>query len=103
MLKLPLCPYCGAIYRYGEVKKFRNKENIKCRHCGKEFSVSKTKGRIILITVAAVILIALNILMFNFIKGLTVLGCFIITVAAVSLTVILFPFTTRFKKKDDEK
>ncbi len=99
MLKLPLCPYCEAIYRYGEVKAFKNKENIKCRHCGKSFSVSKTKGRIILIIVAAIILIALNILLFNIIKGLTVFGCFVITVAAVSLTVILFPFTTRFKKR----
>ena len=83
MLKLPLCPYCEAIYRYGEVKAFKNKE----------------KGRIILIIVAAIILIALNILLFNIIKGLTVFGCFVITVAAVSLTVILFPFTTRFKKR----
>lgn len=103
MLKLPLCPYCKAIYRYGDVKKNTHKKSIKCHNCGKSFEVSYLKGRIIFICIVAALLIVINILLLNFVSGITILACLLITVAVVGIAVLLFPYTVRYKKTEAEK
>lgn len=102
-MKLPLCPYCKAIYRYGDVKRVTHNKSCECHNCGRKFSVSYIKGRIIIILITAVILIALNLLLFNLVDGVTVISCLIINALFISLAVILFPFTVRFKKLDGEE
>lgn len=103
LLKLPVCPYCKAIYRYGDVRKKTHDSTIKCHNCHKSFMVSYVKGRVILLLAAAVLLIAINVLMFNFINGVTLLGCLIFTAVFISLAVLLFPYTVRYKKIDGEE
>lgn len=102
-MKLPLCPYCKAIYRYGDVKRVTHNKSCECHNCKRKFSVSYIKGRIIIILITTVILIALNLLLFNFVNGVTVIACLIINALFISLAVILFPFTVRFKKLDGEE
>lgn len=102
LLKLPLCPYCKAIYRYGDVKKTTHKKSVECHNCKRKFRVSYIKGRIIILSVAAALLIILNMLIMNFLSGATISGCFITTVIFVGITVLLFPFTVRYKKIDGQ-
>lgn len=103
LLKLPVCPYCKAIYRYDDVRKKTHDSTIKCHNCNRNFKVSYVKGRVILLLAAAVLLIAINVLMFNFINGVTLLGCLIFTAVFISLAVLLFPYTVRYKKIDGEE
>ena len=103
MLKLPVCPYCNAIYRYKDVKKITHIKKCECHHCKRKFTVSYIKGRAVILIVTALILIALNLIMLNFLNGVTILGCLIIAAVFISLAVILFPFTVRFKKIYGEK
>ena len=103
MLKLPVCPYCNAIYRYKDVKSITHDKVCRCFHCNKKFTVSYKKGRIVILSAVALLLIALNVLMFNFVSNVSILGCLIISVLFISLAVILFPFTVRFKKLTDRK
>lgn len=103
LLKLPVCPYCKAVYRYGDVRRKNHNSTIKCHNCNKNFKASYFKGRIIILIVAAVVLITLNSLIFNFIKGVTLLGCLIFTAVFISITFLLFPYTVRYKKIDDDE
>lgn len=103
MLKLPLCPYCKAIYRYGDVKRITHNKGCECHNCKRKFSVSYIKGRIIIILITAVILIALNLLLLNFVNGVNIIACLIINALFIGLAVILFPFTVSFKKIDGEE
>ncbi|MCQ4021967.1 MULTISPECIES: hypothetical protein [unclassified Ruminococcus] len=103
MLKLPVCPYCRAIYRYKDVKNVTHNKNCECHNCKRKFTVSYIRGRVIILAVTAVFLIALNLLMLNFLSGITILGCLILAVLFISLAVILFPFTVRFNKVDGEE
>lgn len=103
LLKLPLCPYCKAIYRYDDVKKTTHEKTVECHNCKKKFSVSYIKGRVIILSVAAVLLVILNIIMMNIIDSITIWACLITTVIFISITVLLFPFTVRFKKIDGEE
>lgn len=103
MLKLPVCPYCKAVYRYGDIRKLEGKKSEKCHHCKRSFRISKLKGRVILLFCAAVLLIVLNLLLINFIEGLTILGCFVITAVLIAGCLLLFPYTVRFYEIEGEK
>lgn len=97
MLKLPTCPYCNAIYRYGDVRKRTHQKNVKCYNCERQFRVFYIKGRLIVLLVAIVLMIIINLLIFNFLKGITILGCFVITAVFIGLAILIFPFTVKYK------
>lgn len=103
MLRLPVCPYCKAVYRYGDIRRLEGKKSENCHHCKRSFRISRVRGRVILISCAAVLLIGLNILLMNIVEGLTVLGCFVITVILIAGCVLLFPYTVRFYEIDGER
>lgn len=103
MLKLPVCPYCKAIYRYGDIKNLKKKKECVCHNCKRKFEVSYLKGRIIILSVVAVLLIAINLLMFNFLDSITITGCLILTATFITVTFLLFPFTVRFRKIPGEE
>ncbi|HHZ06831.1 MAG TPA: hypothetical protein GX401_08630 [Clostridiales bacterium] len=100
MLKLPVCPHCHAVYRYGEVKKLAKYKKIQCRHCNKIFYVSSVKGKAIYIGIICALLIMINIFMFNVISNITVYHCLIVNVVIISLSLLWMPFTVKFKKLD---
>lgn len=100
MLKLPLCPYCHAVYHYKTVRETtHNKEEI-CHNCGKKFKISYKKGRIWLLLAAAVLLVIINIVCLNLFENITVWVCLGVTVALLLLIIPLFPYTVRYKKAE---
>lgn len=98
MLKLPLCPYCHAVYHYGQVREKTHNKEIACHHCGKKFAVSYKKGRALLLLIAAAVLVAVNLLCLNLFENITIWVCMSITIVLLALTIPLFPYTVRFKK-----
>ena len=59
MLKLPVCPHCHTIYRYGDVKKTLYEKNHKCYHCNKIFIISKIRILFLFIIIALIVSLAL--------------------------------------------
>lgn len=96
MLKLPVCPYCGAIYRYKDISSMPAEKRHMCYHCKREFGVSRKKGKIILVFSVCIILIIFNLIaLYNF-KGINFPIMVIANFLCVLIAFILFPFTTRF-------
>lgn len=101
--KLPVCPYCNAIYRYGEVKNLSKYKNVKCRHCKKIFKVSYKKRRAVYLTVFCIFLILLNILFYNIFRNMTIYISLSITVLLLCIAFFLLPYTVKFLKSDINK
>lgn len=102
LLKLPVCPHCNAVYRYNEVKNMSKYKNIECRNCKKPFTVSTTKGRIIFFIVDILILILLDILCFHFLS-FNLIGLLLFTLVFFGLSLLILPFTVKFKKYKEVK
>lgn len=101
--KLPVCPYCNAIYRYGEVKNLSKYKNIKCRHCKKIFRVSSKKRKAVYLTVVSIILILINLLFYNIFRNMTIYISLSITVLLLCVAFLLLPYTVKFVKSDINK
>lgn len=97
LLKLPVCPHCNAVYRYNEVKNMTRYRNIECRNCKKIFTVYKAKTKAIFLTVDIILLIALNLLLFHF-CNFNLIGLLVFTLIFFGLSLLILPFTVRFKK-----
>ncbi len=97
-LRLPTCPYCGAVKRYGDVKRTTHDKVIKCHHCKKEYKVSYIGGRAALISIECVVLIIINIFLLKETTGLSIPLLAGSDAAIVLLSTLLFPFTVRYKK-----
>ncbi len=99
LLKLPVCPHCQAVYRYDEVKNMCRYRNIECRHCKKIFTVESRKGKIIFFTVDTILLVLLNLVLFHFAE-LHPLGLLLVTLTFFGISLLLVPFTVRFRVYD---
>ncbi|MEE0929641.1 MAG: hypothetical protein UIM53_01415 [Acutalibacteraceae bacterium] len=102
LLKLPVCPHCNAVYRYNEVKNMCKYKNIECRNCKKPFTVYTTKGRIIFFIVDILVLILLDILCFHFLS-FNLIGLLLFTLVFFGLSLLILPFTVKFKKYKEVK
>ena len=101
MIKLPLCPYCGARFLYPEVRRMAGKKEGMCLHCKKEFTISQM-GIFWIFLAVALLLIALNwALLAAGISDLWVLLA--VTAVLVALSVFLIPFGIRLKEKQKRK
>ena len=98
MLKLPDCPYCHTIYRYGDVRKTINKNEEKCYHCKKNFKISKIKI-LILFLIIALITAILNIFQLYMIEGLTFIGLIVTNVITLTIGIFLIPYFIKYKEK----
>ena len=98
MFKLPECPYCHTIYRYGDVRKTVYKSEEKCYHCKKSFKVSKIKILILFLIIAFITAI-LNIFQLYMIEDLTSIGIIITNVVVVTLGIFLIPYFIGYKEK----
>lgn len=96
MLKLPLCPYCGARFLYHDVRKIHG--TGKCPHCGKTFRAVRGRGLAVLIPAAVLAMIGVNILLMN-IPSMNLTYLSAVTAAGVLITYLLFPFTVRYKPR----
>ena len=98
MFKLPECPYCHTIYRYGDVRKTVYKSEEKCYHCKKSFKVSKIKI-LILFLIIALITAIFDILALCMIAGTSFIGLMILNIIAVTAGFFLIPYFVEFKKE----
>lgn len=96
MFKLPVCPHCKTIYRYGDVRKliFRRKE--KCYHCNNEFKVSKIKI-LILFLIVALITAIFNLFQLYMIEDLSFMALMITNILFVTAGLFMIPFFISFK------
>lgn len=103
MLKLPTCPYCNTIYRYGEVSKTKTEKTHICYNCKKEFKVSK-KGIIVLLLLVIVIATIINVFQLYITPSLNILLLLATNVILVLTGILLIPFFIEYKKlKSDKK
>lgn len=98
ILRLPVCPYCHAVTRYGDVRRTTHNKIIKCHHCGKNYRVSYLTGRIILISIVSAALIIINIFLLKQTTGITIPFLAISDAIIVLAAVFVFPFTVRYKE-----
>lgn len=96
MLKLPLCPNCGARFLYPEVKQIMRAGSGTCPHCGKTFRAAGKPQRAVLFSAAALVMIAGNLLLLR-IPSMNLFYLTVTTAAGVAVTGLLIPFTARFK------
>ena len=100
MFRLPVCPHCGAVYRYNDTKKAIKEKRNECYHCKKSFTVKLMPYILVHSLPLAVLCIAVNIMLLSRMKELELLPLFIITVAFILLIWLLIPFFLSFKKID---
>ena len=98
MLKLPVCPYCHAVYHYKTVRDTVKQKEMTCHNCKKTFSISYKKGRFVLLLVVSVFLVGLNLFLLNILENITIWGCLAVTVVFVFIAMLLLPYTVRYKK-----
>lgn len=96
MLKLPLCPHCGARFLYPDVKKIMKAGTDICPNCGKPFRTAGKPQRAVLFAAAALLMIAANCLLLE-IPSMNLLFLTVTTAAGVVVTWLLIPFTARLK------
>lgn len=95
MLKLPLCPYCGAGFLYPDVKKTQNEKRGVCPHCGETFRVYGRTNRAVLYIVSALLLIGMNFFLLN-IPAINLTFLLAATVPCVAAVRLLIPYTVRY-------
>ena len=98
MLKLPVCPYCHAIYKYREVQKSTKFKTAKCYHCKRVYKISYIPGRISILVVAGVLLMIFNVLILYTSKGINIFLMLIVTMLGIVAAVLLFPLTVFYQK-----
>lgn len=96
MLKLPLCPNCGARFLYPDVKQIIREKSGTCPHCGKTFRTAGKPQRAALFAAAAFLMIGGNLLLLR-IPAMNLFFLTVTTAAGVAVTWLLIPFTARFK------
>lgn len=99
MFKLPVCPYCHTLYRYGRVRKVKSEGKTSvCYHCKKEFKIEKKWGFLVLGLIILFAAVATNLIILNNLYSLNVTPLVVSTVAYIILGFILVPFFISFKK-----
>ena len=113
MFRLPTCPQCGTIYRYGDIvriicedcfqRKKDKKQTIECYHCQTEFKVQYLPGILILTVLWAIMSVGTNLLLLSRMTRLNLVVMFVMTIGYMAIAVILLPFFIRLKKCEEEK
>ncbi|MFU0832018.1 MAG: Znf/thioredoxin-put domain-containing protein [Oscillospiraceae bacterium] len=95
MLKLPLCPYCGARFLYPEVRKTINNRKGICPHCGGTFRIYGKANRAALYAVSLLMLIGMNLCLIK-IPSMNLTVLLLATIIGVMVTRLLIPYTVRY-------
>jgi CXXC-20-CXXC protein len=97
VFRLPVCPHCHAIYRYGDARKSLNTKIHTCYHCKKQFKTSFS-GLWILFLIAVVIGIFVNIFEMTAFSGTNVIALMITNIVLILFFLLFVPFFTKFRK-----
>lgn len=103
MLKIPVCPCCGRKFKYKEIIKLTNNKIIKCKKCKNNIKISKIFGKIKLLLFVIIMLVFVNIYLISNFEFKGILPMLIINIICVSLSLLLMPFTVRFKKVNNDR
>ncbi len=103
MFKMPVCPYCHTVYRYGDVRKNKNKKIIECYHCKKYFNQKKYLGYAVLAVILVFIAVVINLIILNLTADFltSIIPLIIVSVSAVIIFMIFNPFFVSYKKTKD--
>ena len=99
MLKLPVCPYCGAAYYYKDVKNAAKQKTACCHHCKQRFAVRVRAPRAVLLLCAALLMV----LILSILPNIHLLGLYLTTLCLLACILFLVPYVVRFipiDKKD---
>ncbi len=98
MFRLPICPHCGTVYHYKEVKRaVKQKENT-CYHCDKQFRAKLFPGILIAALLPITLSILLNYVMLSRMKDMQLLPLFAVTLVFLLIVYLIIPFFVSFKK-----
>lgn len=97
MFKLPTCPHCNTIYRYGDVKKTINEKSHKCYNCKKDFKVSK-KGLLVLLLLLIIFEITVNLLELNIFVNINFIALTVTNIVVIIAFLAFIPFFISYKK-----
>lgn len=95
MLKLPLCPYCGAGFLYADVRRNRDRKTLSCPHCGKTFRVKGKRNRALLFLATGFLLVWFDWFLLS-IPSMNLTVLFAATVPGVAAAWLLIPYTVRY-------
>lgn len=103
MLRLPVCPHCGTVYRYRETAAaHRQKENT-CYHCGGRFRVRRTPYIWIEVLILLPLCVGFNLLLLTRMERLNLFALFASTVVFLTVGYFLAPFFSRFVKTEEKE
>ena len=95
MPKLPVCPYCGAGFLYGQVRRKGLHGTDVCPNCGGTFRIRSLRGLALLLTAAVAVMVGVNILLMQ-IPDMNLSALSVVTALEVTATWLLFPFAVRY-------
>ena len=105
MYKLPLCPYCGSRFLYGQVRDAAKKTSLQCGYCKRTITVAykKHRNRHFLLSILVMILVNIGTLaILSNTDSLVLPYVLVLTVIMVCISYYLLPYTVHFTKPDRE-
>ena len=100
MFRLPICPHCGTVYHYKEVRNAVKKKENTCYHCEKKFRARLFPGILIAAVIPIALSILLNLVMLNRMQEMQLLPLFAVTLAFLLIIYLIIPFFVSFKKNE---
>lgn len=97
MFRLPVCPHCGTVYRYKEVRQALRKKKITCYHCKKEFAAKRFPYLLVVMMPLAAVCVAVNIALLSRMKELELIPLFAATLVFILIGWAIEPFFVKFK------
>ena len=97
MFKLPVCPHCQTIYRYGDVRKNLNTKIHTCYHCKKKFKTSFSGLWLLLLFIVAVG-ITVNLIEITIFASTNVIALLVTNIVLILFFLLFVPFFTKFRK-----
>lgn len=99
MFKLPQCPHCNTIFRYGDVRRIMSKKKIKCYHCDGDIFINKKKFLILFLEIALICAI-FNVLELYMVGTISFIALCVTNVLFLTVGIFLMPFFVKFEKSD---
>lgn len=103
MYKLPLCPYCGSRFLYGQVRAAAKKPSLQCGYCSRTITVEYKKYRNRHFLISALVMVLVNIAVLAILSNTdahVLPYLLVLTVIMVCISYGLLPYTVRFTKPD---
>ena len=97
MFKLPVCPHCQTIYRYGDVRKNLNTKIHTCYHCKKQFK-SSFSGLWLLLLIIVAVGIIVNLIEITIFASTNVIALLVTNIVLILFFLLFVPFFTKFRK-----